>query len=283
MDDVRVPVAEGVSLRVLTTRGDGRDRPQFVLVHGLASNAHLWGGVAAELGTAGFAVAAVDLRGHGRSDKPDVGYDVETVARDVRAVIRALELDRPVVAGQSWGGNIALELGFLFPELVRGIVCVDGGWIELTARFADWETCKALLTPPPLAGIALADLERGLRASHPSWPESGLAGTLASFEVRADGTVAPWFTLDRHLLALRGLWEHRPSTRYPDVRPSVVLVPADDGASWIETKQREVAAAGAALPRSRTQWMTGDHDLHAQHPAEVAGVLRAAVEDGFFA
>jgi len=45
----------------------------FVLVHGLASNARLWDGVARRLAGAGHSSAAVDLRGHGRSDKPDTG------------------------------------------------------------------------------------------------------------------------------------------------------------------------------------------------------------------
>ncbi len=46
------------------------DAPPFVLVHGLASNARLWDGVATALVAAGHPVFAVDLRGHGRSSKP---------------------------------------------------------------------------------------------------------------------------------------------------------------------------------------------------------------------
>ena len=41
-----------------------------------------------------------------------------------------------------------------------------------------------------------------IRAMHPDWPETGIPGTLANVEVRADGTIAPWLTLDRHLAIL---------------------------------------------------------------------------------
>ena len=80
-----------------------------MLVHGLASNARTWDGVAAELARQGRASIAVDLRGHGYSDKPDDGYSVPDVADDVLDLIARLGLERPVVAGQSWGGNVVIE------------------------------------------------------------------------------------------------------------------------------------------------------------------------------
>jgi len=55
----------------------------------------------------------------------------------------------------------------------------------------------------------------------------------------------------------------------------------DDG--WTAAKRQSVGAAEAAIPKVRTHWMRGDHDLHAQHPDEMAELLHAAVDDGFFA
>jgi hypothetical protein len=43
------------------------------------------------------------------------------------------------------------------------------------------------------------------------WPEEGRLGQLANFEVRSDGTIAPWLTFERHIAVLRGLWEHSPA------------------------------------------------------------------------
>jgi pimeloyl-ACP methyl ester carboxylesterase len=260
------------------------DDPSFVLVHGLASNARMWDGVATRLSAAGHPAITVDQRGHGRSSKPDGPYDVTTVAEDLHAVIGALGLERPVLAGQSWGGNVVLELAARHPAATRGIVCVDGGWLEPSRSFPDWESCRAALAPPRLAGRPLAEVEAYVRAAHPDWPESGIGGTLANFEVRPDRTVAPWLTYERHLSVLRGLWEHHPSARYRDLSVPVLLVPAtNDDAAWMERKRPDVAAAEADIPRARVCWMDGDHDLHAQHPAELADLMLAAVSDGFFA
>ena len=261
-------VADGVDLRIL--RWTGGDGAPFVLVHGLASNARLWDGVAGELATAGHPVVAVDLRGHGRSSKPDDGYDVRTVADDLHAMIDGLGLDRPVVAGQSWGGNVVVELAARHPRVARAIAGIDGGVIELTERFHHWEACAQALRPPAFAGMAAEDFERLLREAHPDWPDAGIRGTLANVEVRADGTVAPWLTLDRHLAVLRGLWEHRPIEALRTITVPVLLVGAQPGADL-----RRAEAAGSHV---RIERMAGDHDLHAQHPVQVAALLRTLAD-----
>lgn len=265
-------VAPGVALHAVDHPGAQR---AFLLVHGLASNLRLWDGVAAHLAAEGHRVVAVDLRGHGRSDKPDDGYDVGTVAADLATLVQELALDRPWVAGQSWGGNVALELAWGHAALVSGVACVDGGWIELADRFPDWEACRRALAPPSRWGT-VAEIEHHLRRAHPGWPETGIQGALACFEVTPGGGARPWLTLERHLLVLEGLWRHRPSTRYPEVAVPVLLVPARrPGADPMGTADA-VARAEATLPTSRTTWLDGDHDVHAQHPDRVAAALLAA-------
>ncbi len=277
-------VADGVALHVRRRPGEG---VPFLLVHGLASNLHLWDGVAEELADRGHAVVAVDLRGHGHSDKPETGYDLATVAGDLAELVRVLALDRPVAVGQSWGGNVVIELGWRSPELLRGVVGVDGGWIELRRRFPDWDDCARALTPPSVSGHTAAELEAWLRARHPDWPEPGIAGALACYERLADGTVRPWLDLDHHLAILRDLWEHPPSERYPDVKVPVLLIPADTGENgneaWARQRRTLVEEAAAALPTCEVAWMTGDHDLHAQHPEQVAELLHRATVDGCLA
>ena len=253
METLRIDVADGVELAA-DTWAPARDASTvadaaapFVLVHGLASNARLWDGVAARLTERGHPAVTVDLRGHGRSSKPDGPYDVPTVANDVARLITELGLDRPVVAGQSWGGNVVLELGARHGQAVRGIVCVDGGWLEPSTAFPSWEACLDVLAPPRLAGLKRDDIEGYVRGAHPDWPETGIAGVLANFEHLADGTVAPLLTFDRHVAVLRGLWEHHPSQRYPDVRVPVLLVPADTGTP----RARRRSAMMSASPSRR--------------------------------
>jgi pimeloyl-ACP methyl ester carboxylesterase len=246
----------------------------FLLVHGLASNARLWDGVATALAGAGHPVVAVDQRGHGLSDKPDAGYDMATVADDLAALIGQLGLDRPVVAGQSWGGNVVLELAHRHPTLVAAIACVDGGWLHLRDRFPDWDECAQAMRPPALAGQRRDAIAERMRLFHPDWTAEAIEGAMANFEVLRDGTIRPWLTLERHLAVLRGMWEHTPRERYPTLEPRVLLVPADDGSGgeWSRAKRAAVDEAAAAIPSARVRWYgpPADHDVHAQHPVALA-------------
>jgi pimeloyl-ACP methyl ester carboxylesterase len=286
-----IEVADGVSLAAdLWPAAPGADPGPggpvpFVLVHGLASNARMWDGVAVRVAGRGHPVVTVDLRGHGRSSKPDGPYDVPTVADDVAALVTALDLPRPVIAGQSWGGNVVLELAARHgPDLARGIACVDGGWLEPSAAFPSWEACLEVLAPPRLAGMPRDAIEARIRAAHPDWPETGIEGALANFERRPDGTVAPWLTYERHVAILRGLWDHHPPRRYPDVRVPVLLLPADDGDPDRHARRLgEVDLALATLPAAHVHRFDGDHDIHAQRPADVAGVMLDHLDTGFLA
>jgi pimeloyl-ACP methyl ester carboxylesterase len=272
VEEQMVEVGEGVCLCARVSRGD---RVPFLLVHGLASNARLWDGVAAHLAAAGHTVVAVDQRGHGQSSKPDTGYDFATVVADLVALIDSLGLDRPIAVGQSWGGNVVVELGATHTAAVRGVVAVDGGFIELGSRFSSWDSCCEVLTPPRLIGTPATRMRQWMRDANRDWPDEGIDGAMANFEVRADGTIAPWLTLERHLQILRALYEHRPSQRYPHVTVPTLIVPADTGeVTWTNDKRTAVDAAVAALPNGRAHWFSpAHHDIHAQQPAALAAVL----------
>jgi pimeloyl-ACP methyl ester carboxylesterase len=277
-----VPLATGVTLHVRHWPGDG---VPFLLVHGLSSNARTWDGVAERLARAGHAVVQVDQRGHGRSEKPDDGYDFASVAADLAALIEALGLDRPVVAGQSWGGNVVLDLAVRRPKLLGGIVGVDGGTIELGEVFATWEDCAAALAPPRMAGLRLDEFAAQLRRWHPDWSELGIAGSLGNFEHLADGTIRPWLTFERHMVILRHLYEHQPSALFGELEVPVLLIGALGGEpKWDERKRAAVERAARSIARARAVFcQPADHDIHVQQPGLVAGLLTGALADGFFA
>jgi pimeloyl-ACP methyl ester carboxylesterase len=259
----------------------------LVLIHGLASNALLWEGAALEFAALGHAVVAVDLRGHGLSEKPDNGYDMQTVTNDVAGVLRVLALqgyERPVVAGQSWGGNVVVELAHVFPELIRGVVAVDGGFLELQEHFPQWEECSVALRPPNLLGTPASRMRGYMEGAHPDWPKTGIDGSMANFEQLPDGTIRPWLTLDRHLMVLRGLWEHKPTHIYKDISVPVMFVPAEGpGGVFSDTKRQAIERALHSVPKVRVEWFSpADHDLHAQHPVRFAQVVHSATTDGFF-
>jgi pimeloyl-ACP methyl ester carboxylesterase len=297
ISDRRVAIPSGVSLRVVDrTPQAGSFSPDlipFVLIHGLASSLHLWDGVAERLAAAGHRVVQVDLRGHGGSDKPDAsvnsetadGYSTPNVAADVALLIDELGLNRPVVAGQSWGGNVVVELAAGFPRLTRGIVCVDGGVIELSAAFPTWEDCEARLAPPNLLGTPFSTFRGWITGAHPHWPASGINGALSTVEVLVDGTIRPWLSRENHIAVLRGLYDHRPRERFPHITEPVLLVPADDGTmpGWTLDKRAAVTNAASLLVTSRTEWFApAHHDLHAEQPDRLAVLLTETAREGWF-
>jgi len=279
----RVAVAPDVALHV-ERRAGAASGATFALVHGLASNVRLWDGFAEDLHACGHTIIGLDQRGHGRSDAPDTGYDLDTAVADLLAVLAALGLERPILVGQSWGGNVVLELAWRRPDAVRGIACVEGGVIELADSFPSWEACLAALTPPDLEGLALRDLEDRIRAVHPDLPRWAIAAKLASFRAGDDGRVVPRLTRARHLAILRSLWENRPSARYATLVAPTLLVLADTGdPASTAAKRRAEAAALKSAARIQSSWFApADHDVHAQFPDRVAALLDRALRDGFF-
>ena len=123
-----------------------------------------------------------------------------------------------------------------------------------------------------------------MQSAHPDWPQSGIDGSMANFEHLADGTIRPWLTLDRHLMILRGLWEHKPTHIYDDISVPVMFVPAEGpGGVFSETKRHAIEHALQRVPKVRVEWFSpADHDLHAQHPVRFAQVVHKATTDGFF-
>lgn len=282
--EMRVPVADGVSLRTLTWGAHNPTRPSMLLVHGLASSARLWDGMAAALAGEGWHAVAVDLRGHGESDRPDDGYGFEVILDDIRRVMEAHDLERPLFVGQSWGGNLAVEFGWAHPELVSGVVPVDGGLIDLRTRFADWEDCAVALRPPAPGQLSLAELEAMFRARTADWPETATTGYLACFEEDSFGRAHPRLRIDRHMKILRSLWAHRPQERFAHLQVPMLMILADSGhVQWVDDKRRAAQAAEQLVRRSRVEWFTpAHHDVHAQFPDAVAQRIIDIWTEGFF-
>lgn len=262
-DDL-VVTRDGIRLAV---RRWGQE-PSFLLVHGLASNARLWDGVAAGLAEAGHGSIAVDQRGHGRSDKPGGGFDFATLSDDLHAVVG--DAGPLVAVGQSWGGNVVLQLAAHHPDHVRGVVCIDGGFIRLADAFATREEMLTDLAPPRFDGLRLTDLEVGMRARLAGWPETAVVGQLANFAHLPDGTVRARLAREDHMAILSHLWEHDPDALADHVDVPILVVAVPGGRL---AKDDRVASFTRAHGNATAVWLDGDHDIHAQQPAAIADLL----------
>lgn len=259
----------------------------FVLVHGLASNARLWDGLASELNTLGYCVAIVDQRGHGRSDKVSEGYDFETITSDLAQVIETLQkahgFIKPIVVGQSWGAAVVESFASNYPELVCGIVAVDGGFGALKEVFPEWEECEKVLAPPTMLGIPFDNFESMVRSSHPDWPEAGIHGVLANMEKLPDGTFRPWLSRENHMKILWHLWQHNPFETCANIKAPILFVPAGGDPIRDEQKRRGLERLGKLAVSSKTVWFNpASHDLHAQFPKRLAILLQNEIENGIF-
>ena len=275
--DIR-PDEGGLHLNVHGWPGDGDPGKQpIVLLHGLSSNARTWKQVAEHLAAAGHAVYAVDQRGHGHSAKPESGYDFITITDDLVHLCDALGLAAPIIAGQSWGGNVVLTFAARYPARTAGIVLVDGGYIDLQMQpESSWEEISVRLRPPDLTGVPRTYLASMIQSSHPDWSDDGVEATLANFETLPDETLRPWLSLDRHLAILHALWSQRPGELYAQVTAPVLIAVADDPSNptWMAVKQQQVAAAEAALSHCTVHWFPATaHDIHVHRPAALAALM----------
>lgn len=280
------PASDSASALALNCRIFRGSKQPFLLVHGLASNSRTWDSVARYLAVEDHTVITVDQRGHGLSDKPDDGYDFASVAEDLMLLIQELALEKPILVGQSWGGNVALAVGAAYPDLLGGLSFVDGGYLDLQSRpNATWERISQELRPPNLLGTAHALMKERFRSYHPEWDEVGIEGSLANFETLVDGTIRPWLTLERHMMILRAMWEQRPVELYPKVAVPVLIAAAQDGgnASRTESKRRQIEVATSGLANSHLEWFEQtDHDIHVHRPLRLAQLFLDKFNGGFW-
>jgi pimeloyl-ACP methyl ester carboxylesterase len=99
------------------------ERP-LVLIHGLLMNRRMFDRLGPAMAERGNRVIAVDLLGHGRSDRPaDMSqYSMTFFARQVEALLDHLGLKNAVIGGTSLGANVTLELAYLEPKRVKGMM-----------------------------------------------------------------------------------------------------------------------------------------------------------------
>ncbi len=108
--------------------------PVLLLLHGIAGSSRTWIPIM-ELLQSEFTVLAPDFLGHGESAKPLGDYSLGNHASSMRDFLHLLGFDRATVVGQSFGGGVALQFAYQFPERCERLVLVDAGGL---GREVNW-------------------------------------------------------------------------------------------------------------------------------------------------
>lgn len=176
----------------------GRGAP-VVALHGLTASYVNFVGLAERL-AGRLPLLAFDLRGRGDSDKPAGPYGFAQHAKDVAAAMRSFALGPSIVLGHSMGGFIAAALAHQFPELVSGLVLVDGGYVP--DRSAGASSSDAAINAALLERVTQlresapsreAYVDTWLRKPHfpPKEAHTPWVRALLEYEVEGNGPVKP--------------------------------------------------------------------------------------------
>ncbi len=296
---VMVTMDTGVRIHVLDWADAGSsEAPALVLVHGLLATAWIWSPVVRRV--AGRArVLAPDLRGHGLSESPREGYDLDSLAFDLLTVLTAHGLGpdvggRPVVlAGHGFGAQVAAWAAHLQPAAVSGLILVDGGWEELEAalRMGPAEFQRGLDEPPEVLASMDAFLADRRDWDPGSWDADQERAARSAVDEKYAGRVAP--VVRRHALSgcVEAMFAYDPVAALGDLgRPLTILVAEPGGADDDDVRERRVALEEmlavrrrAATPPDRVVPLAGSaHNLMRYRPDEVSasilGVLAAPLE-----
>jgi len=135
-----VELADGLHVYALLA-GPAEATETIVFLHGLGGSQSTWASVLGDfVGT--YRIAALDLPGHGASDKPEPAafdYSVPSLAATVGEAVEKLELSPSVIVGHSLGGAAAMRLALDRPSLVRALVLVDSAGLgaEVSGELLD--------------------------------------------------------------------------------------------------------------------------------------------------
>src|SRR5215217_6829160 len=197
-DVLRVPVGPGA----MHDERFGHGGTAVILMHGFGTSSFLWRNVAPAITDAGHTAYAIDLFGHGESDRPiDADFGIAAQAEYLDAAMTALRVARGIIVGMDIGGDVALRLAATRPERVEKLVLINtpafdelpardiGQMQRSTAKFAFRTTRGVLGAAPLVEGV----LRGSVADPDTNMPVKLIARYLAPFAGR-DGV--------SHLLAL---------------------------------------------------------------------------------
>lgn len=255
-----------------------------LLLPGLFQPASAWAPVARRLAHARHTLVA-DLRGHGLSDAPMTGYDLDTLAADVVAVAEGSGVGtetRLVLAGHGFGAIVATVAAARLGARCAGLVLVDGGWerVEETTGLDVDEFLRGLDEPPEVMRSMEAWLADRRSFDPGSWDADQEKAARDAVVETAAGHVVRAIRPHVADAVVRTMFDYDPAPVLATViAPVTALVAEGTGdveARGLELARTCAARATAELSAIRVVRFPGDaHNLPRYRPAEVTAAILA--------
>ncbi len=266
------------ALQVLD-EGDPQGSP-IVLIHCYTCSMNWWGQLAPML-EAGHRVIRVDLLGHGGSEKPSAGYEIEKQASAIAEGLNELGVSGATVVGHSLGGTVATALAGQSPELATKVVIVD----QAPDSSFDDESFTQRLAYVPVIGQAMERLVHIAPSSEvqDQYEDAFAPGfNIASGfenpdEVVDDLREMTYTAFDKTADAESDYTDERPlDERLSDVElPLLVLFGAEDQIYDAD----EALERYAEIPGAQTELVEGaGHSPNVEMPADVASMILTFAE-----
>ena len=272
----------GLDMRYLDWGGDGEP---LLALHGLASSAH-WYDIVARLLRHRYRIIAPDQRGHGQTTQAGSGYDWHTLSEDLAALLDHVSAEIPAFGGpvsalgHSWGGHVVSNLAYHYPDRVRRIVMIDGGFLD-GRLFPEptWEAFSDRLRPRNVTGDRREFLDRlrGQMAGFWNSEVERIVQTMVYEDV--EGQIQDILRPDNQAQVIRAMWDDPCSHTLTQVQcPALLLaagpLPERANSDFAQLRRRMVGAAEASLANGRAHWIPETvHDIGYHKPEELAQVI----------
>ncbi len=248
----------------------GEGRP-VVLLHGFPDSGRLWRHQVPALAAAGFQVIVPDLRGYGRSGKPEAveAYSLLRVAGDVTAILADLEIGTAHVVGHDWGAALAWALASLMPGSVNHLVALSVGHPATFRRTMEQRQKSWYMLLFQFPGVAERWLTEDNWANFRNWAAHPDADQVIA-DLEANGSLTPalnWYRANVPAESWVG-----PPLQLPPVQAPAMGVWSTADIALTETQMTDSAKSMAG--RWRYERLDGPgHWMQLDAPNEVSALL----------
>ena len=246
----------------------------LLMIHGLSSSCFLWTPLIRELNKYKFNIYAIDLKGHGLSDKPEEGYSMKSLSEDVINFIEKMKLNNVIIIGQSMGADLGVLVSTIKDDKIIGCIGVDGGAINLKQKFLLKNIALKALKPPDLEGIDKEIMLNRMRKHRQDWSEEAIQGQFSIFEVDDNNKIKKRLSLENHMKILNGLWNNNSIENLLACKVPIYLILVKFNLNLKKFKNKDA--------KIEIDKVDGDHDIHAQKPKFISDLIINKIKGNFF-